>query len=560
MARVQTESTVRAEALQSIAAPRAQAATVVADPNESPAFQLAAQLGAAGPTIERIQQQNARSMVQDQAMKIESYKQQFMQDHQGGAVSAAQVRERFPETVPVIAARIAEGIGAEYGKTASQSIVDEILGNDDLRLDSKKRSEFIAAKKKELLEGIGTGNEFYLNGFAKATNSELNQWENTWQRETAKYHQEVQARQFAEEVADTLSKGGSLEALDAKWKQSSSLNNLERNKAVVDTFTKVAFEKQDPSILDKIPTRFLNVETRTALAKTKMQIQSHRMSMFRDAQYIQSVQRENQLREAKIGMLANLNAGQSIDPFQYRNNPEAFDFALKIQNVGGLPSYQSAANAQAVRTEIINGSTLYAGLDQAAVTDAVLNNPNMNPAEKEALVKEIPKLIEGRIAMEDPMVKSALDLRINARLKALESSTSSMVMQITQGRNLRAEVMKTFDAGIRQSFQTFYEDNKRWPTGAEKQAIIDKETTRAEDLLEKLTKPGSSAPPKATSSTQETPAWAGTLPNVVVTPQGTSGRQPPPTVQATPLKKGDVVGGYVFKGGDAADRNNWEKK
>lgn len=566
MARVQTESNVRAEALQTIAMPRAQAVTEVADPASNAAAQLAQQLGAAGPLIDRLQQQNSRAVIEAQAMKIEAYKEQFMADHEGGAVTAAQVRERFPETVPVIAARIAEGIGAEYGRKAIQGIVEEVMQNDELRLDSAKRNAYIAAKKAELLGGIEKGNDFYLNGFAKSANNEISQWENTWQRETAKYHQDVQANEFGEAVSQVLTSGGNLEALDAEWKTSSSLNNLERNKIVVDAATKVAFETQNTAILDKIPTRFLNNDTRKAIAQTKMQVQSHRMSMFRDAQYIQSVQRDQQLRAAKVGILETISSGKAVDPFQYRNNPDAFDFALKIQNVGGLPAYQSAANAQTVRTEILNGSTLYSGLDQEAVTDAVLNNPNINPAEKKALIEEIPKLIEGRIALEDPMVKSALDLRINARLKALENSTSSMVMSITQGRNLRSEVMKTFDAGLRQSFQTFYEDKKRWPTGADKQAIIDRETTKAEDLLERMTKPGGAAPKPPAGNTSAPPAWAGTLPKVVVTPDtaspatGGSNTRTPETTQAKPLKKGDVVGGFRFKGGDAADRNNWEKK
>ena len=567
MARVQTESNVRAEALQTIAMPRAQAVTEVADPASNAAAQLAQQLGAAGPLIDRLQQQNSRAVIEAQAMKIDAYKEQFMADHEGGAVTAAQVRERFPETVPVIAARIAEGIGAEYGRKATQSIVEEVMQNDELRLDSTKRNAFIAAKRAELIGGIDKGNDFYLNGFAKSVNNEVNQWENTWQRETAKYHQDVQANAFGEEVSKVLAAGGDLEALDASWKTSSSLNNLERNKIVVDAATKTAFETQNTAILDKIPTRFLNNDTRKAIAQTKMQVQSHRMSMFRDAQYIQNVQRENQLRASKVGILETIASGKQVDPFQYRNNPDAFDFALKIQNVGGLAGYQSAANAQTVRTEILNGSTLYSGLDQAAVTDAVLNNPNINPAEKKALIEEIPKLIEGRIAMDDPMVKNALDFRINARLKALESSSSSLVQQVTTGRNPRAEVMTSFSAGISQSFQTYYEDKKRWPTGADKQAIIDRETTKAEDLLEKITKPGGAMPPKPTSGTGAAPpAWAGTLPPTIVTsdgkPPATARPTPrtPETVQAKPLEKGAVVNGFTYKGGDPANRDNWEKK
>ena len=57
MARVPVESQVRAEALQTVAVPRAQAVTARLDPRADRAFQLAEQLGAAGPQIERLNQQ-----------------------------------------------------------------------------------------------------------------------------------------------------------------------------------------------------------------------------------------------------------------------------------------------------------------------------------------------------------------------------------------------------------------------------------------------------------------------------------------------------------------------
>jgi hypothetical protein len=506
MARQQVQYDGRAEALQTVAAPKVSGVTARFDPRASQGFALAEALGAAGPTLEKFEKEWEQKKTQEQALKIDAYKEQFLRDWQGGAVSQAQVRERFPETVPIIAARIAESIGADYGKKSIQSIIDEVNINDELRLDSSKRAAFIQQRKQELIGQVGNGNDFYLNGMSKSIDSELNQFENTWQRETAAYHQDVQLGAFKDEVAKAMLSGGDILAVDAKWKGTSSLNNIERNKAVIDAATALAFTADDPSILDRIPERFLNNATKLEIAKSKAQVQAARMTKVRDAQTLLNIQRDEQLRNSKIGMISNVAAGQRIDPLQFKDNPEAFDFALRIQNVGALPTFQSVANAQAVRTEIMNGATVYSGLDQRTMTDAVINNPNINPAEKEALIKEIPTLVEGRIAMDDPMVKNVLDLRINARLKALESSPSAMIASITQGRNLRAEVMRTFDAGIRQEFQSFYEDKKRWPTGVEKQAIIDRQTDKAEKLLEDLTRPGALRQQPGSPASQATPA------------------------------------------------------
>jgi hypothetical protein len=72
MARVPVESTVRAEALQTVAVPRAQAVTARFDPRADRAYQLAEQLGAAGPQVERLGQSLLRQEQQDAEKFINS--------------------------------------------------------------------------------------------------------------------------------------------------------------------------------------------------------------------------------------------------------------------------------------------------------------------------------------------------------------------------------------------------------------------------------------------------------------------------------------------------------
>ena len=65
----------------------------------------------------------------------------------------------------------------EQGKKATQGIIEEIMGNDALRLDSAARNAFIAKKRAEMYGSVGEGNDFYLNGFTKSIDAELNQYE-----------------------------------------------------------------------------------------------------------------------------------------------------------------------------------------------------------------------------------------------------------------------------------------------------------------------------------------------------------------------------------------------
>ena len=124
MARVQVGYDPRAEALQTTAAPNIATEQARFDPRASSAFQLAEALGKAQPVIDQFNQDYERKKAQDallQNMKVESYKEQFQRDNKDGAVTAAQVKEKFPETVPVVAARVAESIGLDFGRTLQRA-------------------------------------------------------------------------------------------------------------------------------------------------------------------------------------------------------------------------------------------------------------------------------------------------------------------------------------------------------------------------------------------------------------------------------------------------------
>jgi hypothetical protein len=246
MARVQVGYDPRAEALQTTAQPNVQTEQAGFDPRSSKAFQLAEALGKAQPILDQFNQDYERKKLQDQLMKVDAYKEKFNQDYQGGAVTAAQVKERFPDTVPVVAARVAESIGLDHGKKQINSVIDEINQNDTLRLDPKARAEFIAKKRSEIVGTIDKDNEFFASGVVKGIDQELRGWENGWQRDTATYHTKVQSDAFTAEVGQALASGGDLTLIDKKWGVSSSLNNQERKKLVVDTVIAKAYATDPP--------------------------------------------------------------------------------------------------------------------------------------------------------------------------------------------------------------------------------------------------------------------------------------------------------------------------
>lgn len=518
MPRVQVGYNPGAEALQTTASPNIQAVKAQYDPRSSSAFQLAEALGKAQPVLDKFNDTYDRNRAleqQAQMLKLDNYKTQIVNDNQG-PVSEAQVGARFPDTVPVVRMRIAEGAGAEHGKKVIQPIIDEIMADANLQNDNDARRAFITKKRGEIISGIPAGNEFWASGAIGAIDKELGQYENQWQRQAANYGKEVQSKDFSGKVVDALGQadpGKAIEALDATWKASSSLNNIDRNKLVVETVTQQAYATDNPALLDKIPTRFLNAETSAKIQQSRLQIQQIRIGKVRDAQFLEGAQREEATRGAKTDIVGKLAKGEQIDPGQYRGNPEAFSFAMNMKDAGRLPDVQSVSNATRVRTAILNGSTV-GSMNQNQVIDQIMSNPAINPKEKQALIADVPKLMEGMLILKDEGVQVAMSTRIDARLKVLEGSTNAKIQSLITGGNLRAQAMQVFEQGLQGSFTAYFEDNKQWPTGKAKQDIIRVETEKAERLIEELTRIGTQATPAAPAApTRGGPTPAPTRPS-----------------------------------------------
>jgi len=450
---------------------------------------------------------------QEQALKLEWYVEQFSKDHTGGAVSQAQVKERFPETVPVIAARVAEAVGHQWGKKQFESVISEIQKDDALRLDSGRRSEFLKKKREELLSGIGEGNEFYGAGVVSALDKQIATHEQNWATETAAYHQKVQTDQFSDDVANALNSADpktTLLRMDEKWGKSSSLNPLERNKVVVNTAIDIAFLNDDPKVLQSVPSRFLNADSKAALQKAQVALQDKRISDFRNAQYIKEVQRTEEIRSAKQEIVAAAAEGMGIDPAKYYKIPEAFEYAMQMREAPRLNESDSVATAQSIKNSVLTLSSTSQAKSLEDLQMDILTRPDLNPKERKALLEELPKLVEGRSVMSDEMVSLPVKNILNPALTALETSLGSKLETMLSGRNLRSEVMRGYETDIRRYFRAHYEETGEWPRGFKKEELIDRAVDRASARLKELTSiqslGGSAGTPKPAASSANSPA------------------------------------------------------
>lgn len=490
--------------LRPTAAPVDTYVTPGAVPQDNNLIRLSRALGELNPALTRMAAQAQASKEQDQMDKLRFYTEQFMKDKQDGAVNAAQVKEVFPELVPTVAARIAQATGEIEAKRWLQGEIQTILEDDNIRLNTENRQAYIEQIRAKALETIGE-NEFYGTGFLTQLDRSIGEFETTWMRETANHHEAVQSEAFTDEVVQTIRGGGDLTALDRQWKKSSSLNNLERNNLVLNAVTSEAIATNDPKLLDKIPDRFLNAESKATLAKTRQQIETSMYSQFVRAKEFDAYERSQMLRAGKVDILERLTSGRGVNPAEFYKSPELYEFAIRMNSQPTIDGTRSVRAASSFKTNLLRAGTTGSYTDAfandtqfiaafrgdgdavsvEALRDHILNRTDMNPTEKESLLAEIPTLMDGVNFLRDPDTTSFFSSTVDGDLKVFAQSPQGQVLQ-TMGINAQGDVRNRFYETLRQEVNAYVEDKGEMPRGQARLEVLRRAEAEALKRLEYL--------------------------------------------------------------------------
>ena len=490
----------RAESLRPAASPVSRYSAPPTAPQDNRLRQLADALASFNPALQKWGAMQTQNKEQEQAAKMPAYIEQIKRDRGTGAIDAAQVGEIFPELVPTIRWRIAQAIGEEAGAAAFAPIIEEINTNENLRLDTEARKAFIEQKRAELFKGIGGGNDFYDAGFVSSFDKAVSSWELGWQRQTAEKHMELMSKQWTREATEAFINGGPDAILqkDAEWGASGGLHHTTRNKLFIESVSELAYREDNPALLDKIPQRFLNADSKLQIAKAKAQIEEHRKAQFRWNIQMQDYARGEEIRNMKTDALNRFFKGEVVNPADYRKHPEAADYVTSLLNRPRVNPVSSSARATAIRNGILLGATFgdYSRLgvtgdlfNVEGLTELVLNDPSLNGDDASKLIAELPKLTEGVAILRDDSVRQQLGDRLRPMLDSLNQSIPGTVNKVIGGKSLYAIGMETYQQELNKRFQAYYEANGTWPRGFEKQDFIDAALERAEARVLQLADP-----------------------------------------------------------------------
>ena len=462
--------------------------------------QLADALSNMAPALQRFSSAMTADKEKEQAAKMPAYLEQIKRDRGTGAITAAQVGEIYPELVPTIRWRIAQAIGEQAGEAAFQPIIEQINSNENLLYDTETRKAFIEQQRAELFAKVGGGNDFYDAGFVSAFDKAVATWENGWQRQTAAKHMEIMGDQWKREAVEAYVNGGPEAILkkDAEWAASGGLHHTTRNKVFLDAVSELAYREDNPALLDKIPQRFLNADSKLQVAKAKAQIEEHRKAQWRWNIQMDEHMRSEEIRGLKTEALDLFYKGEPVNPADYRQHPEVADYVTSLLNRPRVNPVASQARATAIRSEIMLGATFgdYTRLgvtgdlfNQEGLIDLIQQDTTLNGEDASKLISEVPKLLEGVAILRDESVRQQLGDRLRPMLDSLNQSIPGTVNKVVGGKSLYAIGMESYQQELNRRFSAYYETHGTWPRGFEKQDMIDAALERAEARVLQLADP-----------------------------------------------------------------------
>jgi hypothetical protein len=447
--------------------------------NDTRLGQLADALNTLNPALQNYIKVSDERLMEEQMAQIEFYTEQFRRDREAGAVTAAQVKEVFPELVPTVAARIAQSIASRDAKSFAQERAQAILEDDSIRLDSAARRAAMEQFRQEAMEMIGD-NPFYGSAFLSQFDKTFNEFETAWMRETAAYHEQVQMEEFSNLAAEALATGGDLLALDAQWKEGSSLNNIQRNQAVVQAAINLAAGSMDPSILDRVPDRFLNAESKAQFLQTQQAIMRAEHSMWSQRKERAEYARTLAIRNAQASVLQRMSAGERVNPLEFVNMPEVAAFVESWNNKPLLDPIGSKSAAQRLEHGILvsaltgdpqaafsndpDAQAFFANrsVTRDALAEHIASRNDLNPQEAVQLLDRLDILSDGQNLMQHPSVQNQRQV-LNRHLSVLENSLAQDLGGFMEGISLTADAELMYHDHIISSVMDHLQENGSLP-------------------------------------------------------------------------------------------------
>ena len=433
--------------------------------------------------------------------QAEYHMERIREELGNGTVTAVQVGELLPEASATVRAKITQSMGSRQGKEFIAPILDEIESDDTVRLSTELHNKRLEEAKAEAL--ALSDDPFYANGVMSAINAKINQSEQRWQLETAKYHKDAVRDEYKDEIANTILNGGDLLEWDSVAKQTGPFMDRERNEIVTATAMDLAVESGNPEILNTVPERFLNAETKRKFAITQQQIKTSNWTEQTQQWQLQDRQRKDAIRNGQVEILNRFVETGVVRPSDYRNSPELYAFATSMVQRDSVNEVTSAATSTLLKeailrsasgdapSELLSSLGYYGDLSVDSLSSWIALNPDkLNAKDAVSLIKDLPNLVEGSNVMRDPIVSDTFEKILRPAIAGVRQSPNTKLQAQLNGANFEATVNDFYYSQVSAEFDAYREDNDQWPKRSDRLRIVREVQERTSKLIGEMTKIG----------------------------------------------------------------------
>lgn len=340
------------------------------------------------------------------------------------------------------------------------------------------------------------------------------------------------ARAMGQKVNPMLAAHNSVRMIDREWSKTSSIGNVMRREIYTKTLVDMAMKTGDESWLERMPPEYITPEVSAEFEHARKVARDVKWAEYERA-YTMQKRAEQDVNDVMIENIQQKYArGEQINPAvdamtpDGRINNAAFNYAKNIMNDVNIPTSDSMTNMENLKDTIETAAVAgklkeqFGSDDPKDIRRAIDSRSDIRTEEKNALKKELDKILDLGVAVQKPDVKEAYNVNLASQMHLQDQSVLSKVSN-TQNALSKSfippfsfvqEAQKIYDFEIRQGFKAYTETNGRLPQGVDKKTIIDTAVAntkkamdeRAKQLTEMFTAGGNKDKPegKTTSSPQ----------------------------------------------------------
>lgn len=420
----------------------------------------------------------------EQTGRIDAYITKFQEENGNGAVSEAQLGNRFPETVGIIRAKMQETMGAQQARTAFGATKQKINSIDAIKVDTNNRNSVIQENRNAFLESIKGGDDFYkasaLREFDKQTADATPEWEkataahqNDTQRHEYKYHIGYAAGN-KEITADEAASQMLIE--DGKFEMSSSVSELQRRSDAADVILDLAKTGLgDRKVLARFPKQWHTADTLQKFAAADIHITDMGMKALRDNILIKEEKdKADYLRGQQLALKSHLSGTPPDQEWQALagKNPKLYNEMASLSGTSLINPGVSAAAVADVAEQMRTSQASGKPWSEDDYIKALLGNRSIRPQDQAMAISQVSQKLEAAQLMNNKSVDFSYK-RAQSQIDVyLKNMIDSNLLPL-EGTDVSGKSRAFFDEGLRHKVEAYYADFKKAPSRAEMDAMAE---------------------------------------------------------------------------------------